>query len=159
MKMPARNLRVTLGACAAAAMLLVGTAQAANEPSALISYRQATMKAVGGHMGALAAFAKGEVDFVDDVAGHAHAINELSKGLARLFPEGSGKEAGETRALPKIWEDWAGFEAAIKTMADESAKLAEVAKVGDSAAIAAQVGVLGKEGCGGCHKPYREAKD
>lgn len=159
MHISSRNLRIALGACAASVMLLVGSAQAANEPAALIAYRQATMKAIGGHMGALGAFAKGEVDFVDDVAGHAHAINELSKGLARLFPEGSGKEAGETRALPKIWEDWAGFEAAIKRLSDESAKLAEVAKGGDSAAIAAQIGELGKKGCGGCHKPYREAKE
>jgi cytochrome c556 len=37
--------------------------------------------------------------------------------------------------------------------------LAEVAKGGDSAAIAAQIGELGKKGCGGCHKPYREAKE
>jgi cytochrome c556 len=124
MNITTKNVRIALGACAASVMLLVGSAQAANEPAALIAYRQATMKAIGGHMGALGAFAKGEVDFVQDVGGHAHAINEMSKGLARLFPKGSGKEAGETRALPKIWEDWAGFEAAIKTLSDQSAKLA-----------------------------------
>ena len=31
-----------------------------------------------------------------------------------------------------------------------------VAAGGDKAAIAAQFGVMGKSGCGGCHKNFRE---
>jgi cytochrome c556 len=110
-------------------------------------------------MGAIAMVAKGEVTFTDEVAGHARAINLLSQNLARYFPPGSGKEAGETAALPVIWEKWTEFEVAIKTLGTESAKLAEVAEGGDRTAIAVQTGELGNKGCGGCHKTFREKKN
>ncbi len=132
---------------------------AADEPANIITYRQKVMSAIGGHMGAIAGIAKGEVSFKDDLIGHAHAINEMGKTLARLFPAGTGEEAGKTRALPAIWEQPAKFEAAVKALQDESAKLIEVAKAGgDMAAIGAQVGALGKNGCGGCHKSFRAEK-
>ena len=148
-----------LGATLAVASLAAPPVVAEEDPAALIAYRQSIMKAVGGHMGAIAMAAKGDVSFTDEVAGHAHAINEMSKNLGRLFPEGSGMEAGETRALPIIWEKWDDFVAAAKAMETESAKLAEVAKGGDRAAIAAQTGELGNKGCGGCHKTFREKKE
>jgi cytochrome c556 len=138
---------------------LVAPGAAAEDPSALIAYRQSVMKAIGGHMGAIAMAAKGDVGFTDEVAGHAHAINEMSKNLARLFPAGSGKEAGQTRSLPIIWEKWDDFAAAAKALETESAKLAEVAEGGDRLAIAAQTGELGNKGCGGCHKTFREKKE
>ncbi len=136
--------------------VLGSSGQAANSPAELIAYRQAIMSAIGGHMGAIAMVAKQEVDFVAEVEGHAHAINEMSKNLLPLFPEGSGPEAGNTRALPVIWEKWSEFEAAVKALQDESAKLAQVAQSGDLAAIAAQTGQLGNNGCGGCHKTFRK---
>ena len=146
---------------ATVAYALVGTAaavSAADEPANIIKYRQKVMGAIGGHMGSIAGIAKGEVSFKDDLAGHAHAINEMSKNMARLFPAGTGPDAEKTRALPAIWEQPAKFEAAVKALQDESAKLIEVAKGGDMAAIGAQVGALGKNGCGGCHKPFRAEK-
>jgi len=138
---------------------LVAPYAAEEDPAALIAYRQSIMTAIGGHTGAIVMAVKGDVGFTDEVAGHAHAISEMSKNLARLFPPGSGKEAGETRALAIIWEKWDDFEAAIKTLGIESAKLAEVAKGGDRSAIAAQTGELGNKGCGGCHKTFREKKE
>lgn len=148
-----------LGAGLIITTLAVSPAGAEEDPAAMIAYRQAVMKAIGGHMGAIAMAAKGDVTFTDEVAGHAHAINELSKNLARYFPPGSGKEAGKTEALPTIWEKWADFEAAIAALGTESAKLAEVAQSGDRGAIAAQTGELGNKGCGGCHKTFREKKE
>jgi cytochrome c556 len=145
---------------AVAVVTTLGTvSQAAEDPAALIEYRQAIMKAIDGHIWAIVMGVKGDVSFTDEVAGHAHAINEMSKTLPRLFPEGSGKEAGETRALPVIWERWGEFEAKIKILQTESAKLAEVAKGGDRAAIAQQTMVLGNDGCGSCHKTFREKKN
>lgn len=147
------------GAALAVTSLATPGAQAQDDPAALIAYRQSIMKSIGGHMGAIAMAAKGEVSFTDQVAFHALAINEMSQHLTRLFPEGSGKQAGETRALPVIWEKWDDFMAAAENLGVESAKLAEVAESGDRAAIAAQTGELGNKGCGGCHKTFREKKD
>ena len=131
---------------------------AADEPQNVVNYRQAVMKAIGGHTGAIAGVVKGEVSYAAHVEGHAHAIAELAKLIPTIFPEGTGPDKAETRALAKIWEDWAGFEAAAKKLQEEAAKLAEVAKGGDAAAIGAQMGVMGKDGCGGCHKPFRKPK-
>jgi cytochrome c556 len=138
----------------------VGSAgMAAEDPVNLIKYRQATMRAIGAHMGMIAAPLSGEVGFTDEIAGHARAINQLSKNLTRLFPEGTGPEAGETRALPAIWQKWGEFAAVIQALEAESGKLAEVAETGDLAAIGQQVGVLGNNGCGACHKPFRAEKN
>ena len=148
-----------IGATLMATALTVPPAAAEEDPAAMIAYRQSTMKAIGGHMGAIAMAAKGDVTFTDEVAGHARAINQLSQNLARYFPAGSGKEAGETEALAIIWEKWDDFEVAIETLETESLKLAEVAEGGDRAAIAVQTGELGNKGCGGCHKTFREKKE
>lgn len=149
---------MTAGMTALAIAVGATTLSAADEPANLIKYRQTTMKSFGAHMGMIAAVLKGQVSFSDEVEGHAHAINQMSKNLLRLFPAGSGTEAGETRALPAIWEKRGDFEATVMVLQDESAKLAQVAKSGDMAAIGAQVGALGKNACGACHKAYRKKK-
>lgn len=149
-----------IGATVVALGATVGAAMAADEPGNIIKYRQATMKAIGGHMGALGAMAKGEVSFTDEAMGHAHAINEMSKNLARLFPEGTGKGDTDVKsiALPAIWEKTDEFQAAVKGLQDESAQLIVAAESGDPAAFGQQVGALGKNGCGTCHKAFREEK-
>lgn len=148
-----------VGFCLLALGFGVQPASAADDPASLVKYRKAIMKAIGGHMGALAAVAKGEVSFSDEAVGHAHAINEMSKNLLRLFPEGSDYDSvGDTDALPAVWEQWANFEAAAKAFQDESAKMAEAAKSGDAAAFGQQVGALGRNGCGNCHDTFRYKK-
>jgi cytochrome c556 len=121
------------------------------------------MDANGAHLTMIAAVAKGEVSFTDEVAAHAQALAEqgklLTANLQLLFPEGTGKGAGpDTAALPVIWEKWSEFEQAAQAFEQQSAKLLEVADSGDMAALGQQLGALGKEGCGGCHQTFREKK-
>jgi len=133
-------------------------AQAVDEPENIFKHRKAVMKALAGHAGAIAGVAKGEVSFVSDVSAHAHGINEMSKGIVKLFPEGTGlAQLPDTRALDKIWSDRAKFEAAAKNLEMQSAHLVEIAKGGDVPAIASQFQAVGKA-CGGCHKPFRAEK-
>ena len=155
--MPQR-LRTTLTLSFLAIAVVAATAPgwAADEPSNLIKYRQAIMKAIGGHMGALGAMAKGEVSFTDEAVLHARAINEMSQNLLRLFPEGSGYEVDKkTNALPAVWERWADFESAVKSLQDESAKMLAVAESGDATAFGQQIGALGRDGCTNCHDTFR----
>lgn len=150
-------------AIAAAGVLVTtaGAAFAADEPANVIKYRQAFMKANGAHITMIAAVVKGEVSWTDELAGHAHALHEQSKNLLRLFPEGSGKDDTEVKsvALPVIWEQWGEFEEAANAFEAESAKLVEAVESGDQAAIARQVGALGKQGCGNCHETFREKQE
>ena len=156
-----RKLAVAAALVAMAAGSTV--ALAADEPANLVKYRQTFMKANSAHLGMIAAIIKGEVSLTDEIAPNAAALARmgemLSANLQQLFPEGTGKGAdpdAETRALPAIWENWGDFEQVATRFEEETAKLAEVAQGGDMTAIAQQVAVLGKEGCGACHETFRE---
>jgi len=95
------------------------------------------------------------------VAAHASLLNDASTQIVARFPKGSGRgdfDEKTTRALPKIWENWRGFQAAAMRLTEESATLARIAAGGDKDAIAKQFGRMGKLGCGGCHKLFRGAK-
>ena len=152
-----RHLRSALLATLTAAAITGATvAQAADEPANVIKYRGAVMKALGGHIGAIASVVKGEVSYSGHVAAHAQALHATGLMLGEVFPEGS--DQGETRAKPEIWKDWAKFEGIIKSFNAETEKLAQVAESGDMAAIGAQLGKVG-EGCGSCHKPFRKEKE
>jgi cytochrome c556 len=134
---------------------------AVDEPANLVKYRQNFMKGNSAHLGMIAALVKGEVSLTDELAPNAAALAEMGKmlsaNLQQLFPEGTDKAAGlETAALPAIWEKWSDFEQVAMRFQEETAKLAEVAEAGDTAAIGQQVGVVGKEGCGACHETFRE---
>lgn len=150
-----KRLSAILGV--ALALGVSAQALAVDEPENVIKYRQAVMKAIGGHMGAIAGVVKGEVSYVDNVAMHAEGMNALSKAITDVFPKGTDNGSLKTRALPKIWEDWSGFEKAAQALDTASAKLVEVAAAGDRQQIAAAFGEVGKA-CGGCHKPYRAEK-
>jgi cytochrome c556 len=140
----------------------LGAAFAADEPVNIVKYRKAFMGANGAHISMIAAVVKGEVSFTDHIAANAQALAEqgqvLTANLRQLFPEGTakGETAEKSAALPVIWEKWGEFEQAAQKFEEESAKFAEVAQGGDQAAIAQQLGALGKQGCGSCHETFRE---
>lgn len=149
-----RPLAVALAAC-----LLAPAAVADEGEVPLLEYREEVFHGLGAHMGATAMIVKGEVDRpAADVAGHAKAMAAIGSFLTTMFPKGSGPEMGETRALPAIWTDAAGFEKAATTFTEAATKLAAVAETGDMDAIKAQFGAVGKS-CGGCHKQFRAEKD
>ena len=68
-----------------------------------------------------------------------------------MFPAGSDKD---TKALPTVWSDSAGFLAASKAADAAYDKLATAAGSGDMAALTAAFGDTGKA-CGACHDKYR----
>ncbi len=143
-------------AAALAVVAALGLAgQASADTDGEIKYRQSVMKAVGGHMGAMATILKGKGGSKENLAGHAHAMAELSKIAGGIFPEDS--DFGETRALPVIWEKPVEFKQALTAFQTEAAKLVQVAKGGDMNAFGAQFKNLGGA-CGGCHKKFREKK-
>ena len=121
-----------------------------------IKYRQAMMKAIGGHMGASTQLVRGKVDPEGDLAMHAHALAALTANLPRVFPEGS--DFGETKAKPAIWSERAKFEQAANAARDATAKFAAAVDAGDSAAIAAAHKDVG-QACKGCHEDFREKDD
>lgn len=143
-----------LAACATASDEAPTSAARAAAPGTaeLIAARKAMM-----HMAATLTFESvmPAVRNGSDVKRQEHAADGLAHfghSIAGLFPEGS--LAPDGRALPAIWSNKADFDARSKAFGDASARLAQLAKAGDTAGFAAQAKVVAG-GCNGCHSLYR----
>jgi len=151
--------RFSIRGLAAAAIVCSGfaIAHAQDNPEEIIKYRQNVMKAQGAHITNIAAVAKGDVGYVGHVEAHARAISGLADMVVDLFPEGT--ETGvDTRALPAIWEDRAGFDEAAQALQDAMPALIEAAATGERAAIGGALRDVGNA-CKGCHDDYREEEE
>jgi cytochrome c556 len=138
-----------IGALAAGAM--VGGATVALAQADVIKQRQDNRKATAGEMRAIKAIIDAKGDAKGAVA-HAAKLKELEIAFDKLFPPGSDK--GDTKALPTVWSDMAGFQAASKNVDAAYDQLAVAAGSGDLAALTAAFGATGKA-CGACHEKYR----
>ncbi len=92
--------------------------------------------------------------------GNVKALEQPAKAMARwmtqypgLFPPGSD-HGDNTKALPAIWSDPAGFHNAADHFIAEANKLATLAKSDDTAAIPGQVKLVG-QACLACHKKFK----
>lgn len=120
-----------------------------------VKYRQSVMKAVGGHMGALAGIINKGTANTADLQLHADGMAALAGISGNVFPKGS--DFGETDALPVIWEKADDFATAMKMFQDSATTMAAAAKSGDMAQAGAAFGELGKS-CKNCHETFREKK-
>ena len=97
---------------------------------------------------------KGEAEF-DAVAAELvlRTMNAAALGFGEFFPEGS-ETGGKTTASAKIWEDMAGFKAAIAKFEQDTAA-GVAAKPADLASFKAAFGAAAAN-CGSCHQSYRK---
>jgi len=138
-----------IGALAAGAM--VSGVTIAWAQADVIKDRQENRKQAAAAMRAV----KGIIDAKGPTAGaveQAAKLKTLQVAFDKLFPAGSDK--GETKALPTVWSDWAGFQAASKNADAAYDKLSVAAGSGDMAALTAAFGDAGKA-CGACHEKFR----
>lgn len=115
-----------------------------------ISERKALMKKNSQHTKAVSAMVKGDAPF-DGAAVNA-AFTQWSQSAAqfpKLFPDNS--KTGDTRALPKIWDDRKGFDAHISAFAKAAS-----AKPGNIEDLKKAFPAINKT-CGDCHEGYRAA--
>lgn len=139
-----------IGALAAGAM--VGGATIAMAQGDPIAERKENRKQTAAAMRAI----KGIIDAKGPTAGaveQAAKLKTLEAAFVKLFPAGS-ETGGETRALPTVWSDGAGFLAASKNADMAYDKLAVAAGSGDMAALTAAFGDTGKA-CGACHEKFQ----
>lgn len=83
----------------------------------------------------------------------ARAMARWMRSYPSLFPAGSD-HGNNTRALPTVWSDPAGFQKAAAQFVEVAEKLEQDAKAGDTDAMTAQLKVVG-EACEACHRTYR----
>ncbi len=137
-----------IGALAAGAM--VGGATVALAQADIVKERQENRKQAGAAMRAI----KGIIDAKGPTAGaveQAAKLKTLEVAFVKMFPAGSDKDS---KALPTVWSDSAGFQAASNASIAAYDKLATAAGSGDMAALTAAFGETGKT-CGACHDKFR----
>jgi cytochrome c556 len=117
-----------------------------------IAVRQAVMSLQNSDFAYIRAVVAAKGD-VKPLEGPARAIVKSAAVIPTLFPKGS-ETGGDTKALPEIWSDSAGFQKIALALGQAATKLATDAKAGDADAVAADTKMLGEQ-CGACHKTYR----
>jgi cytochrome c556 len=110
------------------------------------------MRMVAGHQNAIEALLEESVGPDSHIVPHARALLDLSIMMPDLFPAGSGGES--TRALDEIWQNPAGFAAAVAEFRAAAEGLVRAAESGDKERVREGLGTL-SAGCGTCHQPYR----
>jgi cytochrome c556 len=135
-------------------LLIAIPAVAADRAADVVKYRQSVMKAMGAHMTAMSLVVKKQVSDRSQLAAHAAAIRDLSSGLPRFFPRGTGSDRTKTAAKNEVWQRFAAFEAASLKLQRESSALAEAAKRGDANAFDAQFENVANA-CAACHRDFR----
>src|SRR4051794_26113873 len=117
---------------------------------------QTLMKGNGKNAGAVAAMVKGEKPYDQATVDAALAqFEDTGKKLPTLFPDGAKglkPATGDYSASPKIWEDKAGFAAAVANFSQPVADAK--GRVRDPGALEAVCPGVGKS-CGGRHEPCR----
>ncbi|MBC7779537.1 MAG: cytochrome c [Proteobacteria bacterium] len=145
------------GACAVVVVsaglgLTAGDASAQTPPQA-IAYRKGGMQVQQWHLRTLVQMVKGARPF--DSALYLRNVSIL-ESQAAATAEGfvAGSDSGDTRALPTVWSDSAGFKSAIDRFQAESAKAVAIAKGGDEKAMRNQALEIARA-CDGCHEKFR----
>lgn len=143
----AAGVTIALGAFA-------GTAMAQVKPEILVKQRQAVMTLQGKYFGPLGGMAQGKVPYnAQVVQRNAGFLDNLSRMPWDGFDASTKGE--KSRALPAVFNDSAKFKEAASRLENETAKLYQLSRGGDEAAVKAQIGAVGKA-CGSCHDNFRE---
>ena len=143
-------LRTTILAASILALALTGTASADNHPQ---QERQALMEGVRDAAKVVGPMLRGDAAY--DSAAVAESLDVWADAAARfgeLFPEGS-ESGDETEAAPAIWEDRAGFDAALAEWSDA----VDAAIAAKPATLEEAKPLLGAAfgSCKNCHDGYR----
>ncbi|HEV8028886.1 MAG TPA: cytochrome c [Stellaceae bacterium] len=150
--------RVGIVTAALAAVIGAGAISGfAEDKEAVIKERRDAMKRQGDDLKAISEYAKGDGDQATATA-KINDLLTLNPKIVDLFVPGTGMDAfpGKTGAKPEIWKEWDKFKTLPAGLKTEEEKLAAAIKSGDKGAVGAQLAETGKNGCGGCHTPYRE---
>lgn len=141
------------GFAAAVTILASGTALAQAKPEVLVKQRQAAMTLIGKYWGPMAGMMQGKVPYnAQVIQRNAGYLDNLSRMPWDGFDPAT-KDV-KSAALPAIYTDQAKFREAASRLENEAAKLYQISRSGDEAAVKAQLGAVGKS-CGGCHNDFR----
>ena len=156
--MPIRtSIRAAGAALALAAAVAAGGLAQAHDDE-MPKDRHDLMEGLGDAARTIKRFVEGRAP-AEKAAEAAALIAAEAPRIPSVFPPGSGREAyPESESKDAIWEQWDEFTAAAALLGEKAATLQTALASGDSGRIGAAFGDLGKNGCGGCHRRFREKR-
>ncbi len=150
MRIPAFSGRLMLGAVLAATIAVpLALAQAE-----VIAERKDGFKGMEQNMEAIQRILQARQPVAGAVA-PARAIAGHAPRIKTLFPPGSDR--GDTRALPTIWSDRAGFERVAEAFETQARALLAAAEGGDARTLGTSLEATG-QACLACHRSYRQRR-
>jgi cytochrome c556 len=131
----------------------------AQDPGTVVTQRQDRMKAIGRALAAVRAYTEDKGDLAAARAGGAELV-KLMTDMPAIFPQQTGMAEfpGTSYAKPEIWAQWQAFNEAAQRAHARAEALNAALAAGDKATITAAFQAVGKEGCTGCHQPFRQPK-
>jgi len=149
-----------------AVVLVLGLAAAGASPAmshtgatGIVKERMDLMKALATAVARIAKIVRASGSLTAEnrkaVADSAALVQRHATAMLKMFPKGSGTHPSE--ALPKVWQDWTGFEAAARRMGTAAAKLAAAAPASDRKDLMIDFVGMART-CGACHTQYRLKK-
>lgn len=126
--------------------------------AAIMKARHDHYEEMGDSMKAIGAQLKSGSPDVSVIQQHASTIAGYGPQILTWFPEGSGPEAGKTRAKGEIWSDTQTFRQRALAFEAEANRFAATSRSGDIAAIREGQKALGKT-CSDCHDRFRAPED
>ena len=161
--MPALKISIaTVGVLLAASLGVAAVAQdrvaGEEEAKKVQAERSQAMKSLGGGTRALKFYTAGRGS-AEDAAKAASAIAKTAARIPSLFPAGTGMDVlSDSEAKPEIWQQWDEFKKAAKRLEDKAAVLSAALAAGDKDKVGAAFADLARNGCGGCHRVFRQKK-
>ncbi len=131
---------------------ILGVARAQEPAFNIIETRQAGQDLLLGTFTGINEGVKHKVE-VKTFANAATAMARWMKQFPTTFPPGSD-HGNNTKALPAIWSDRAGFDQAAANLVAAAEKLSQLAKADDTAGFTAQVKTVA-DACTACHNKFR----
>jgi len=148
-------MRLLILAAAMLAVLCVARAQSPTltlTAEQTIALRQAGQHLVGANFADMKRAVEAKVTDVKPFKANAEAIEGWFHNFPLLFPPGT-ETGGNTKALPTVWSNRAGFDKAAADLRQAAQTLAREADANDPAAFAAAFQETGKA-CGACHRAF-----
>ena len=146
-----RKFVLAAAVAVAASGAMIGAANAQSGPN-LIEMRQVGFALLAGDFAGIRAVAAAKGD-VKTLENPAKAMGRFAALIPALFPQGTAA-GSNTKALPEIWSDSAGFKKAADGLGEASGMLVKAAAAGDAAGVDAAIKAIG-DACGACHRGYR----
>lgn len=127
---------------------------AQQKPDVLVKQRQAAMVLQGKYFGPVRAMGQGKLPYDANVVtrnvGYLDALSHMPwDGFTPATKD------VKSAAMPAVFAEPAKFKEAQERFTSEVAKLVEVTRKGDEAAVKQQILAVDKT-CGGCHENFRE---